>query len=206
MLRARRLSVLGVLSYAPPACLLCERRPRTRARVATAMSFFKREKLHERLAREGGLGRPLGSDPIDTTPRWGVTGIHGVPRPRRWDAVVSAESPALPGDSAAFVALPDGTLVVDEVVDPPYRAEAVRQGDDVWAVAARRIDVVELRDVDGDELSLTVRDGGRRFLVDGNHGFGTVPELERIAGARFDSYVAEATRLDGDLFELRLTP
>jgi len=186
------------------------------------MSFFKREKLHERLAREGGLGRPLGSDPIDTTPRWGVTGIHGVPRPRRWDAVVSAESPALPGDTAAFVALPDGTLVVDEdvpegalgpladaldeVVDPPYRAEAVRQGDDVWAVAARRIDVVELRDVDGDELSLTVRDGGRRFLVDGNHGFGTVPELERIAGARFDSYVAEATRLDGDLFELRLTP
>jgi hypothetical protein len=184
--------------------------------------LFRRERLHDRLAREGGLGRPLGSEPIDTTPRWGVTGIHGIPRPRRWDAVVAAESPDLPGERVSFVTLTDGSLVVDEdvpegaleplaealdeAVDAPYRAEAVRQDGPIWAAAARRIEVVELPDVEGDELSLTVQDGGRRFLIDGNHGFGGSPELERVAGARYDSYVAEATRLDGDLFELRLTP
>ena len=45
-----------------------------------------------------------------------------------------------------------------------------------------------------------------RFLVDGSDDFGSSPELERIAGLRFPSYVAEATRLDGDLWEIRITP
>src|SRR4051812_41563857 len=74
----------------------------------------------------------------------GVTGIHGVPRARRWDTVASVAAPALRGDSVHFVALDEGTLVVEEdepddalgpladaveqAIRPPYRAEAVRRG------------------------------------------------------------------------------
>ena len=40
----------------------------------------------------------------------GEPGIHGVPRPRRWDAVATAAAPGLRGEIVHFVALPDGTL------------------------------------------------------------------------------------------------
>ena len=73
------------------------------------MGFFRREQpLHEKLAREGGLDfarevRDLAPpDPIDPRhPFWQVTGIHGIPREREWDAVSSAEAPNLPGDRLA---------------------------------------------------------------------------------------------------------
>jgi hypothetical protein len=185
--------------------------------------LFRREKLHERLAREGGLGETLAPEPVEAVPRWSPTNLHGTPhRPRRWDAVTAVEAADIPGDEISFIALADGSIVTDEEVpqgalepladaieeriDPPYRAEAVRRHDHVWAVAARRIDIAELPGVDGDEIALTVSEEGRRFLVDGAYSFGTVPKLEHIAGARFSSYVAEATRLDGDLWELRITP
>src|SRR5205814_9933566 len=103
------------------------------------MGLFRREPLHERLAREGGLTEP---EPTDTRPRWGETGIHGIHRPREWDAV-SAANVALDGDEAKFTVLPDGSLLVDEdegrelsgladAVDlpPPFRAEAVRRDQD----------------------------------------------------------------------------
>ena len=93
-----------------------EKRQRSKARGHSGASllpeprvgFFRRESLHERLAREGGLDeRP----PHDTTPRWGAAGIHGVPRPRQWDAVATAEAPGLMRDEIEFVGLPDGSLV-----------------------------------------------------------------------------------------------
>jgi hypothetical protein len=185
--------------------------------------LFRREKLHERLARVGGLGDPSRPEPIDVGPREpGLPGYHGVQRPRRWDAVVMAEAPALQGDSVEFVALPDGSVLLDEeipeeavepivaefdeLVDPPYRAEAVRRHEDVWAAAARRIEVTELPDADGDELSLTMQDGTRTLLVEGMSVFGGVPALERVAGQRYESYVAVAKRLDGVLWEIRITP
>jgi len=134
----------------------------------------------------------------------------------------TAEAPGLTGKERSFVALPDGTLLVDDdipdgVADPlaqavetrirpPYRAEAVRREGEVWAVAAKRIEIVELPDVDGEELTLTVTEEGRNLVVDGAPPFGSVPALERIAGARFGSYSAHTARLDDDLFELRLTP
>ena len=121
------------------------------------MIWRRREPLHERLAREGGLGRTQ-PQPHDTTPRWGEAGIHGVPRPREWDAVVLATAPH-DGDWLSFVALPDGTLVTESEdasddalsplaaaletsVQPPYRAEAVKRGENQFAVAARRIEVL----------------------------------------------------------------
>ena len=187
------------------------------------MPLFRREKLHERLAREGGL--MAATDPRDVSPPvLGVPDYHGVQRPRRWDAVVMVEAPGIEGDDATFVVLADGSVLLDEgveeealepiaaeldaAVDAPYRVEAVRRHDDVWAAAARRIEVVELADLadDGEELTLTYHDGSRTLEVDGRPEFGSVPELERVAGARFASYVARASRLDNDLWEVSITP
>ena len=84
--------------------------------------------------------------------------------------------------------------------------EAVRRHGDVWAAAARRIEVLEIEGVEGEELMLTMQEGTKTLTVDGRPEFGTVPELERLASERYDSYVAEAKRLDGDLFEVRVSP
>jgi len=184
------------------------------------MPFWRRrEPLHERLAREAGLGEQE-QPPHDTTPRWGEAGIHGIARPREWDATALVEAPEAGGDEASFVALPDGTLLVetgggvepfaaalDERVEAPYRAQAVRRAGSLWAVAARRIEVVRLPGAQGDEIELTAHEGERSLAVDGMPTFGGVPELERLAAERgLDSYAAHASRLDGDLWEVRLAP
>jgi hypothetical protein len=173
--------------------------------------FRRREPLHRRLAREGGLDPPR---PVDTRPSWGEVGIHGVARPREWDtvAVVPAD---LPGDRASFAALPGGTIVVDEGPDeiapladavertlqPPYRAEAVRRGPETWSVGASRIRVVELREAPGDAVTLTVGPEGRELVVDGARSFGSLPQLEQLLAG---DGVVEATRIDGDVFEVRV--
>ena len=180
--------------------------------------LFRRESLHEKLAREGGLNEE--PPPHDTRPRWGETGIHGVPRPRSWDAVVTVTDPgAAIGDSLRFVSLPGGSLLLEEgadgvnlepfadavetEVEPPYRAEAVRHDSDQWAVAARRIAVVELpSELAGDEVTLTARDGERTLEIDGERSFGTVPILDSIGRERGESYVVRASRLDGPLWEV----
>jgi hypothetical protein len=183
--------------------------------------IFRREPLHKKLAREARLeqeGEPE-PEPIDPGPHWGVTGIHGVPRPRRWDAVGSADAPGLSGDEVHFVALPGGDLVVDEeipadtlgplaetieqTIEPPYRAEGVRQGNGVWAVAARRVEVAEF-EAEGDELELVVTEDGRSLTVDGAREFGSLPALEALGSQVSDSFVAQARRLDGDLWEVTI--
>jgi hypothetical protein len=180
------------------------------------VALFRREPLHERLAREGGLLEP---EPTDTRPRWGETGIHGIHRPREWDAVATTTVSGLEGDQARFTVLPDGSLLVDEdegrelseladAVDlpPPFRAEAVRREEDTWVVAAKRIDVVEVPDApEGDEIVLSVSPGGRELLVDGRPEFGSVAALERLGEALYESYVVHADRLDADLFEVRVS-
>jgi hypothetical protein len=184
------------------------------------MSIWRRgEPLHVRLAREGGLD-PGERLPHDTTPRWGGPGIHGVPRPREWDATALVETSDLEGDEVTFVALPDGSLLVEDdgeveplaaavegQIAPPYRAQAVRRDERRWAVAARQIEVAELpADVQGDELELTANEGERSLRVDGMPSFGSVPALERLGEARGESYVIHAQRLDGQLWEIRVAP
>lgn len=184
------------------------------------MPLFRREPLHRRLARLGGLG-PDPIRPPDLLGRLSGAGIHGLHRMREWDAVVTLEAPALRGDRAVFVALPDRTLLLEEgdddvaplaeaveaQLEPPYRAEAVRRHEAVWAVAARSIELVELADdPGGDEITLTFRDGERELLVDGARTFGSLPALERLAGGRFAAYALRAARLDGDLWEVDVSP
>ena len=176
------------------------------------MGLFRRsEPLHERLAREGGLEEP---PPHDTTPRWGAAGIHDVPRPRQWDAVVTVET-ELDAERAAFIAVPDGTIVIEDGPDdvrpladaietalhPPYRAEALRRSEGVWAVAGRRIQVVQLQH-EGDDLEVAIRGDERSVTVDGEPDFGSIRELEALAQG--DS-VVHASRIDGDLWDVEVS-
>jgi hypothetical protein len=180
--------------------------------------FWRREEpLHERLRREGTLDAAERA-PLDTSPRWGEVGIHGVHRQRVWDAVATVEAPELGGAEARFVALADGTLVaetddldlgrladaLDGQLDAPYRAEAVRQGDGLWAVAGRRIVVVDVREeVAGDHVTVTMRHGERTVEVDGERTFGGIPSLEDLVG---DDAVVTAHRLDETRWEVEVTP
>jgi hypothetical protein len=149
------------------------------------------------------------------------TGIHGVPRQRQWDAVVTVEAEGVVGDTVHFVALPDDTLLVeeevdaeplasalDEAVDPPYRAEAVRRSETQWAVGIRQIEVFDLGEdsPQGQDLTLTWRDGSHEFLVDGIQEFGSIPALDRLAEGRGGSYVVQGHRLVDNLWEVRVSP
>ena len=181
--------------------------------------IFRREPIHKKLARQARLDDLAAQDPapVDPGPHWGATGIHGVPRPRRWDAVASAEASGLHGDEVHFVALPNGDLVVDEdepddtlralaeaveaSLEPPYRAEGIRRDGDVWAVAARKVQVAEV-EAPGDELELVVSGGERTLAVDGERGFGSIPELVRLGEQLGPAYVVRARRLDDRLWEV----
>jgi len=166
--------------------------------------IFRRKPLHERLAREGGL---LDSPGEDTRAPWDKAGIHGVHRPREWDEVTTVDAD-LQGEQARFVVLPNDDILIEDgpsdvepladalSLEPPYRAEAVRRTGGVWAVAARRIEVVELPDVDGSELGLSRHGDERTLVVDGERRFGSIPVLEREG-----NYAIRARRLDGDLWE-----
>lgn len=185
------------------------------------MRFWRRdEPAHERLAREGGLVPERGSR--DNRQRWfeELVGLHGVARPREWDAVATVEAPWLVGERIDFVTLPDGSLILEEGPDgdleplaaaversitAPYRAEAVRRDERHWGVAANRIEVLELPEVaDGEEIILTVRDDEAELLIDGAEAEGTVPSLEAYAASRHPSFAAHARRIDEDLWEVRV--
>jgi len=193
------------------------------------LGFFRRERpIHQQLAREGGLdyARDLADlsprEPIDPRhPFWQVVGIHGIPREREWDAVASAEAPGLPGDEVEFVVLPDGSLVVDEDVPDgtlapladalslpaPYHAFGLRQDADVWSVAAKRVQVVEVPEhVEGDEIQLVVTDETRTLVVDDMPSSASIPSLEAFAAEQFGSFVLRASRLDDLLWEVTVIP
>ena len=92
---------------------------------------------------------------VPTAPGFDLPGLTGFGRPGGpWDVVTSAHAPDLVGDTFSFVALADGTLVVDDDVPEgsatplaeaverelgrPYEAVAVRRKDEdgLWQVAA----------------------------------------------------------------------
>jgi hypothetical protein len=131
------------------------------------------------------------------------TGVHGVPRAREWDAVVTVEADGVEGDRVRFVALSDETLVVEEGTEVGAIADAL---DDV-VPPPYRVQVVELPDdPGGDEVTLTVADGGRTLVVDGQQTFGSIPELEALGEARGKSYVVQAKRLDESTWEVEVLP
>jgi hypothetical protein len=207
------------------------------------LGFFRRERpIHEQLAAEAGLDidglddelaagvaeeHPEQSSLVKMLPGPSalseLLSVHGIPREREWDAVASAEAPDLPGEELDYVALEDGTLVVDEDVPdgalspladalagqirPPYHGYAFWQQNDVWAVAAKRVAVVEVpEDVPGDEVELAVNEGTRTVVVDGEASRAEIPSLEAFAGGQFGSFVLHASRLDDTLWEVTVLP
>jgi hypothetical protein len=179
------------------------------------VGFFRRKPLHQRLAEEGGLVErstvPLFTGVIPET------GIHGIPRERQYDAVATTEAPDAAGDSARFVGLEDGSLLIEEgdgdltaladaiehEIARPYRATAVRRGETTWAIAAHRLRVIELPEPGGDEVELVLNGEEKTLVVEGNRSFGTMPELEQLADG---NAVIRAARLDGTLWEVRVDP
>lgn len=181
------------------------------------MGLFRRhEPLHERLAREGGLRERA---PVDPRSAWQEVGVHGLQRPREWDVTVTADAPEIEGNTVRFVALPDGTLLVEEGPDDsleplataveqsvgvPYRARGARQGESLWAIQARRIEVIELPDApEGEAIDLTHTTDGSTLTVDDARIFGSLPRLEERGAREGREYTVHAERLDGDLWEVR---
>jgi hypothetical protein len=189
------------------------------------------EPLHARLLREGGIAAPPSpAAPAPPVARAAVSTpepfrpphvaeIHGGQRPREWDAVVTATAPHLGGVAHELVVLEDGTIVATSArsalleplrdaiggrVKRPYRAQAVRRGESLWAVSARRIELVELA-LPGDELELTVAGGSRELVVDGRRRMDDVPELELRRGLPAE-YHARAVRVEGVRWELDVVP
>jgi hypothetical protein len=156
---------------------------------------------------------------LDPARQWLAAGITGLARGREWDAVATVEGAGTPGDEVVFVALADGRLLAGEsagadleamagalagAIDPPYRAVALRQ-DELWAVGAVAIDVLELReDPGGDFVELVRTDEGLSTRVDDAPSARPFVELERLGESRASTYVVRASRLDGRLFEIEV--
>ena len=149
-----------------------------------------------------------------------IPGVMGVGPGRTWDAVVAADAPLLTGGSVTFVALEDGTLVVnedlpdgalgpiadtiEEMVGPPYRAAAARGEGDLWNAVAESVQIVEL-DVGSDEVELSVVDGERTLTLGDDQTDRALPALDALA-AEHDAVAIRAERVDGNLFAVDVFP
>lgn len=138
-----------------------------------------------------------------------------------WDAVIGASAPSLLGNEVAFTTLPNGDIVVgaeqgdgdlspladavEAKIDRPYTATASRAGPHLWMVGARRIQVAQVELAEGSEIELTQNDGSHEVRVDGEPSNATVPELVRLGRQQGPNYCVEATRIDGDFWEVRAT-
>jgi hypothetical protein len=134
-----------------------------------------REAARDRLRALMGsqVGGYLATPPdLDGSLGFGIAGITGAPRPRGpWDATVTVEAPELPTETLTFVALEDGTLVVDDDIPEgsatplaeavesqlrrPYEAAAVRADEGVWVVAAWEVLIAAGAPGDGERAELT---------------------------------------------------
>jgi hypothetical protein len=156
--------------------------------------------------------------PHDPGPHWGEVGIHGLHRQRVWDVVVTVDAPEIAGEDAWFVVLERGRLVVEDgatglervaeavTLEPPFRAHAVRREGGLWVVAALQIETVTLADdPGGDTIELSWDGVERSVRIDGRPTLAGVDELERLA-AHHAAYVVTASRIDGDVWEVAVTP
>jgi hypothetical protein len=158
----------------------------------------------------GFLAAPPG---LDGSAGLGIAGVTGVARPRgEWDVAASAHAPGLPGDELTFVALADGTLVVDgdvpegaaapladaveQYLAPPYRAAALRKGDDVWAIAAARVRLLELSSIEGERFELSRIGDGIRFALDGVDSLAPL-EVRRVLDGLDGDVAVTAERVAG---------
>lgn len=194
----------------------------------------RNETLNEQLLREAGLdpAKELGDPqpapespepprgPLDPTRGRDRISRHWDPGPRQWDAVVTARVTGLAGDQVGFVTLPNGDVIVEQEkgdddlspladavenkIEPPYRAAATRQGGDLWAVGAKRIQVAEFRLAEGDAVELSAKDGFQELRIDGEPGDVVIPALAQLGEQVGADYSVEAERIDGDFWEVKV--
>jgi hypothetical protein len=144
----------------------------------------------------------------------------GPPRPLdpAFEASGVAEAPEIPGESVHFVALQDGTIVVDEEVpdgslaplahlieeslDAPYRAHAFREQGTLWNVGANQVEVVALPAAFvGESLDLTRVGGTWTLEVDGAASDADVSPLDELGDrAEGNDFAVHAERLDETLW------
>jgi hypothetical protein len=154
---------------------------------------------------------------------WSVLTRHGRLGPKEWDAATTTTAPGVVGDRVSFVTLPNGDLIIEEEegngdltpladaveehVSPPYRAAASRQSGDLWGVGARRIEVAAFPFPDADALELSRNDGETELRADGEPSGAAVPvELQRLGERTGANFCVEATRIDGDSWEVKVSP
>ncbi len=198
------------------------------------MGLFRRrhETLNEQLLREAGIdpAQVLGDTqprPAPFEPPKSVISVIGLPHdlrlgPKEWDAAVTVTAPGLAGDRVEFATIPNGDVIVSEEtgdadlspladaveskVSPPYRAVATRQDGDLWAVGAKRIEVAQIPFADGDKLEFSRNGDDQELRVDGEPSdIAVPPELERLGERAGSAFLVEAERIDGDLWEVRVT-
>jgi hypothetical protein len=175
-------------------------------------------------AEETGPPEPLdpyaGTYPADEAlGQWPGYLSRAMARPAVWDVVTTVRAAGISGDKVEFATLPAGDMIVDtetgdgdlspladtveKQLKPPYRVLARREDDDLWSIAARTIDVVELTFDGGEEIELVENEGVTELRVDGKPWNQEIPELERAGETLGTDFVVQADRLDGDLWEIR---
>jgi hypothetical protein len=169
-----------------------------------------------------GAGEAVSTDALGQPAPAPGAAFHGIPRQRgEWDAVITAEAPGLEGEELDFLALEDGDVFMEHALPrgdvspladavearlaPPYRAHAVRQQGDLWAVSARRIRLERFQ-ARGNEIDLTVRQGERALRIDGRDVMAEVPGLEALGQTAGADYHVWASRVEGDLWEVEVSP
>jgi hypothetical protein len=167
-------------------------------------------------------------EPSQPPPLDRVFGSEGLPHrlalgPKEWDATAAVQAPALAGYRIEFTTIPNGDVIVsqesgnadlspladavEQHVRPPYRATAVRQEGTLWGVGAKRIQVAEIPFSQGERLQFSLSGDDREFHVDSEPSHAPCPpELERVGEALGDSFYVEAQRIDGDLWEVKVSP
>lgn len=192
------------------------------------MGLFRKrdETYNEQMLREAGLLLDYQrEDALKPEPtllaKAGLPDGAGV-GPSDWDATAAVGASGLTGDRIEFTTLPDGDVIVgeedgdgdvspladaiEEHVSPPYRAVATRQRDDLWGVGAKRIEVARIEMPDADSLELSRKDSWDEVRVDGEPSDASIPELERLGRQAGADFYVKAERIDGDLWEVRVSP
>src|SRR5580765_1300523 len=123
------------------------------------------------------------------------------------------------GEAFSLVTLEDGTLIIEEQegeeplegvaaiierrTESPYRARGFRIDAQRWVVIADPVDLVDLGDTDGSEMTVVAAGGQRRLVVDGV----VRPEVE-IPGALLEALdeatpcVISAANVDDEWWEI----
>jgi hypothetical protein len=197
------------------------------------VGLFRRrnETLNEQLLRQAGVdpAQALGDEapppepnPLTLARLTGPYHLTSADVAREWDVSTTATVPGLAGDRVEFTTLPNGDVIVgkeegdgdvtpladtlEQNLSPPYRAVATRQSGDLWGVGAKRIEVAKVPFSSGEQLELSRNGDDGELRVDGEPTDAPIPpELEHLGRAAGDTFYVEASRIDGDLWEVRVT-